>query len=213
MVEQKAFLRRQKFLALVCFATVFFLPVVAGADARCDSCKEKATAPCKSNCARVTDPNKKQPCLDACKQASCKVPCSFKISPASDQERRPALPDDAEKAIEEGKGGGKECADCMNKQRQGYCRTTCRDMNSQNVPRCVERCAKQQCAGNCLLPVNPKRSETAIPKMDCETCRRTMEIRCAEECGSDQEAAGYTSCRVSCVEDGCLESCKPFLFE
>lgn len=198
-------------LFLLCVLGFLSAPSVTYADSRCASCQQKASAPCKRNCAHVTDPIKGPQCVTACQKRACARPCKpARLGPA-EVERRPDLLHNFEQQQEEVSGGLGECDRCLKKQRAGYCRETCSDGGIGVDTACSTRCAKRMCARECLLPGKPVREEPRPTQKDCGTCKRTMQIRCSQRCG-DKDRAGYVACEVSCIEDACLETCNPELF-
>ncbi len=195
-------------LSVLLFSGSRVIVDIAVAQSTCDTCKTSVVAPCKDNCKRFSEKKQIENCVTICQDNRCIRPCTREITQASEIERREESLD-----TERAQKDMKSCKSCMTKQRRGYCRDTCKEMNPNSLSGCIGRCAKQQCANSCVLPVAPReRTLPRVPAMDCSTCRQTKNLRCSEDCGNP-DAPGYTTCQVSCLEDACLEACNPALFE
>lgn len=194
----------RNFFSLLLLGFSFGLIAVVEAQDVCNLCKQSSAAKCREICAGA-GPNIKI-CESGCANNRCQDKCWMQTVEPEETKKLGDL------EIPSGEDISAACDACVKQMEKGKCVAPCEDKD--NPAACQMRCAKVNCAKKCDLPgtvageVAPDRRKTIEA---CRSCKSRVQVPCDSECG-EKNRPGFVACHLGCVEQQCLESCKPGLF-
>jgi hypothetical protein len=213
---------RAIFILLIISLTAVFISPAQAADTKCVDCQQKTLQSCVNQCRHPNVSHSQEyPCYLSCQRRACSTICSEYLLPPYFAKRKEEfkqtenIEDTVYGQIEansERDVGDMSCRQCLKYKEHRTCANLC--SGEEDIYACRKKCAKRECAQRCQLPgldgdAKPRKKVT---KRDCTICKRTAKSACRDQCGNDQERAGYVACIVSCSEERCLRTCNPDLF-